>query len=127
MTRSVTKLSMGPGLRAVVVGVVLACAGCPSLAEQYCQTAGECDELLDPVGNSDDSVAVCAVLQQTTLDAYRANSESICQDLADAYEEWMRCAVEEGCDAWDFTSDDCRSEFNDYAETADDAGGRCEE
>ncbi len=127
MTRSLAPSALGHGLRAAVTGMVLACAACSTLPDQYCQTAADCDELLDPVGNSDDSVAVCSVIQQTTLESLRANREDVCQDLADAYEEFMACAVEEECDAWDFTENACRSEFNRYAETADDAGGRCDE
>ncbi len=127
MTRLVETVLRGWGLRAAVVAAAVACVACPSLPDAYCQTAAECDELLDPVGPDDDSAAVCSVIQQTTIDVLRANSEDVCQELADAYEEYMRCAVEEGCDAWDFTSDDCRSEFNNYAEAADDASGRCQE
>lgn len=116
------------GLRAAVVGTALICAACSSLPDQYCQVAADCDEPLDPVGNSDDSVAVCAIMQQTELDAYRTNSESECQDLAEAKEEYMACVVEEGCDGFNFFfEDECRSEWNNYAEAADDARGDCDE
>jgi hypothetical protein len=124
MTRSVSHVL----LRTAIVAGALACAACSSLPDQYCQKAADCDELLDPVGNSDDSVGVCAIMQQTELDAYRANSEDECFDLATAKEEYMACVVEEGCDGFNiFFEDECRSEWNGYAEAADDARGRCDE
>lgn len=114
-------------------GLALSAAllGCPSLPQQYCAVAGECDEqlaVLDPVpGNSDDSVTVCAVNQETTQSIYRANSEEICQKIADARERWMLCVLEEGCDAFDPRENECKDEFNDILELAGDAGDRCEE
>ena len=107
--------------------------GCSSTAQQYCETAGECDETIpffgypvDGVGNSSDSVDVCVQQQEAYLNTLRANSEEICQDAARAYEEFMQCAIEEGdCDAW--TDNDCSSEWESYEELTEEAGNRCNE
>ena len=107
--------------------------GCSSPAQEYCEVAGECDETIpffgipvDGVGNSSDSVDVCTQQVQAKLDTLRANSEEICQEAAEAYEEFMLCAIEEGdCDAW--TDNDCASEWEAYEELAEEAENRCNE
>jgi hypothetical protein len=110
-----------------VACAALVATACPSLPQAYCEQAAECDSLLDPVGESDDSVAVCAINQQTSLDVYRANSEEDCLDVAEKQEEYMACAVEEGCDAFDPFDDACSDEFVAWARASDDAGGKCNE
>lgn len=115
-----------------LVVVLLALAGCNGLPAQYCETGAACDDfaglLLDPVpGDSDDSADVCAVNQQTVLSALRANSEQICHDMALAYENWMACAIEEGCDAFEINQPECKDELEEYRELQDDAGNRCNE
>ena len=107
--------------------------GCSSTSQQYCEVAGECDETIpffgypvDGVGNSSDSVDVCVQQQEAYLNTLRANSEEICHDAALAYEAFMLCAIEEGdCDAW--TDNDCSSEWEEYEETTEEAGNRCNE
>lgn len=116
-----------------LVAATLALVGCNQLATQYCDLGAECDEglsgvIYDPVlGNSDDSAAVCAVNQQTFLNALRANSEDVCHEAAAAYERWMACAIEEGCDAFRIDEPECKDERDDYADLIDDANNRCNE
>jgi len=125
-----------------IIALAILCMGLAScgggITGQYCQAAGECDEEIriipiigefvpvDGVGNSDDSVAVCQAEVDGYLSALRANSEDVCQELADAHEAFMLCAIDEGsCDAW--TRDDCDRERDDIRDLEDDAGGRCSE
>lgn len=105
-----------------LVAITLSLAGCNLLPQQFCELGLECDEglaglLYDPVlGNSDDSAAVCAVNQETNLNAWRANREEHCHKVADAWEEWMACTVEEGCDAFRIDERECRRERERYDE-----------
>ena len=120
-------------LIAAIVVAATSVAGCTSQKSQaFCQIAGEeCDEEIfgipvDGVGNSDDSVAVCAKQVDTYLASLRANQEEVCQDLAAAYEEFMDCAIEEGnCDAW--TDNDCDNERDDVNDLLQDADNKCNE
>lgn len=110
----------------------LALSACSSLPAQYCTLGGECDDrfaFLDPVpGSSADSVDVCIVNQDTLLASLRANREEVCHEMAAAWEAWMLCVVEEDtCDSFQILEDDCKDEFQDYAELADEAGNRCNE
>lgn len=115
------------------VASTLALAGCNQLATQYCDLGAECDEgvsgvIYDPVlGNSDDSAAVCAANQAAFLNALRANSEEVCHEAATAYEAWMACALEEGCDSFRIDEPECKDEREKYAELIDDADNRCNE
>ena len=119
----------GFGLKVGLLATAIAVSGCSSLEREYCQTAGECDDTfaIDPVGSSPDSVDVCVVNQETTLSALRANSEEVCQRAADKYEAFLACAVEQGCDAFDLTQEECKDEFSDYIDELSDAGNRCSE
>lgn len=105
-------------LAAVAVSFTL--AGCNLLPQQFCDVGADCDEglaglLYDPVlGNSDDSAAVCAVNQETFLNVLRANHQEHCHKVADAWERWMACVVEEGCDALRIDEPECRREREDY-------------
>lgn len=101
-------------------------------AGAYCDLGAECDEVtglfLDPVvGSSDDSAAVCAVNQETFLAALRANSEEVCHEMAAAWEAYMACAIEEGCEAFEIDEAECKDELDDYQDLRDDAGNRCNE
>lgn len=117
-----------------LIGLVgaIAWAGCSNLPQEYCAVGGECDDLtglfLDPVpGSSSDSVDVCAVNVETQLAAWRANSESICSQAADAYEAYLACAIEEGCDAFKIAEPDCKDEYDDWQDLISDAQNRCNE
>jgi hypothetical protein len=117
-------------LGVALLSTLLACSGFgPERA--YCETAGDCDDgfgLFDPVqGSSDDSVDVCTVNQETNIAALRANSEEVCHDLADAWQAYMLCAVEEGCDAFNPLEPECNDELEDVADLSNDAGNRCSE
>jgi NTP pyrophosphatase (non-canonical NTP hydrolase) len=79
------------------------------------------------VGNSDDSAGVCVAQQDTRVQSLRANSEDICQEAADAWEAYMRCAIEEGCDAWEILESECKDELGDYLDLLNEADRRCEE
>ena len=115
--------------------VLCACAlsGCNALSSSYCELGAECDDgfeaiFLDPVpGESDDSAAVCAVNQQTLLNALRANREDVCHEAAAAWEAWMACAIEEECDAFRIGEPECKDELEDYTDALDEAGNRCNE
>jgi hypothetical protein len=114
------------GLLAALLCALATTAGC-SLSAQYCETAAECDVPTDPVGNSDDSAAVCTAENETRLEKYRANSEEICHEVAEAWEKFMQCAIEEGCQAWEIGESECKDEIGDYLELLGDADNRCEE
>jgi hypothetical protein len=105
---------------------LLAAPGC-SLSAQYCEKAAECDVPTDPVGNSDDSAAVCTAENETRLEKLRANSEDICHEAAEAWEKFMQCALDEGCDAWEIGESECKDEIGDYLEILSEADNRCEE
>lgn len=106
-------------------------AGCKPLPRAYCELGGECDEatgFLDPVpGSSSDSVDVCTVNQETLLKALRANREEVCHQLADAFEAYWACAVDEGCDAFDVTEPECKDELEEVGNLKQEAGNRCNE
>lgn len=106
-------------------------AGCKPVSRAYCELGGECDEatgIFDPVpGSSSDSVDVCTVNQETLLQALRANREEVCHQLADAYEAFWACAVEEGCDAFDVTEPECKDELEEVGDLRQKAGNRCNE
>lgn len=115
-----------------LLAFTLALAGCNALPQQFCELGADCDDLAglfyDPVlGNSDDNAAVCAVNQQTFTNALRANSEDICHQIAAAWETYMACAVEEGCDAFKVGEPECNDERDDYADLVSEAGNRCNE
>ncbi len=109
-------------------------AACSTSGQSYCQLAAECDEDLpffgipiDGVGNSDDSVAVCAADTDGYLGSLRQNQEQVCHDLANAYDAWIACIAAEDadCDAW--YDDECEREREDIQELRDDADNRCNE
>lgn len=109
-----------------LVPCALALVGCNMLLpQQFCELGAECDEglagiIYDPVlGDSDDNAAVCTANQQTYLNALRANSEDLCHEAAAAWEAWMACAVQEGCDAFRIDERECKSEREDYADVMD--------
>lgn len=123
-------------LGVVLIGALLcaqtvACTFNPT-AGGFCELGADCDDItglfLDPViGSSDDSAGVCAVNQETFLAALRANSEDVCHEMAEAWEIYMACAVEEGCDAFELNEPECKDELDDYSDLRDDAGNRCNE
>jgi hypothetical protein len=119
-------------LPAAALAALSLLTGCNPTVQAYCDLAADCDDfeglLLDPIqGESDDNAAVCAVNQQTLLDALRANRESVCAELAVAYELWYQCAVEEGCAAFKLTENECNNELEDIRDLQDEAGNRCNE
>ena len=65
--------------------------------------------------------------QETFLSALRANGEDVCHEMAAAWEAYMQCAVEEGCDAFQLNEPECKDELDDYSDLRDDAGNRCNE
>jgi hypothetical protein len=118
----------------LLTAAALALAGCNDLPARYCALGGECDDpilmaLYDPVpGSSPDSVDVCTVNQETFLAALRANREDICHRMAEAWEEWMLCVVEEDtCRSFRQGEPDCKDERREFDELARDAGNRCNE
>ena len=112
-------------------GALLGVTGCGSTARTYCEKASECsgDALLglDPAGDAKDSADVCTIEQQGNLDALRANSEDICLQLADAYETYMNCAIEQGCDAFEIFNNPCSDQLQDILDLSGEAGNRCSE
>lgn len=109
-------------------------SACTNLPGAFCAVGGDCDRSLieapfDPVpGDSDDSVAVCQVFHETRLAALRQNSESICFEVAAAYEAYMACVVEDGgCDPFRLIEPECKDEYEDWQDLEDEAGGRCVE
>ncbi len=127
--QAVLSTTLGRLTAPLAIAAVLSLGACSTLERDYCQTAGDCDDAfaIDPVGSSPDSVEVCIVNQQTTLQALRANSEEVCQNAADKYEEFLACAAEEGCDAFNLTEEECKDEFSDYVDELSEAGNRCSE
>ncbi len=115
-----------------LVTCTVALSGC-NASNAYCDLGAECDDgfegiFLDPVpGSSDDSAGVCAANQQTLLNALRANREEVCHEAAAAWEIWMACAVEEGCDAFRIGEPECKDELDDYTDLLEDADNRCNE
>lgn len=125
-------------LLAGLAGLSLSAAGCGGPSSQYCAAASRCDEEVriipiigdlipvDGVGNSDDSVGVCAAEIDGYLAGLRANSEEVCQELADAYVAFMDCAIQEdSCDAW--TDSECQDEREEIFDLWQDADNRCDE
>jgi hypothetical protein len=109
--------------------LITACA--PSIEREFCTLGLECTDpeqlALDPVpGQSEDSLEVCVVLQETSQAALRANSEPECSELADARDEFMACAVEEGCDALG-NEGPCAEEQTRFTRLAGEAQNRCSE
>lgn len=107
-------------------------AGCSNLPQEYCAMGGKCDDIaglfFDPVrGSSSDSVDVCAVNVETQLAALRANSESICSQAANAYEAYLACVIEEGCDAFKLAEPDCKDEYDNWQDLVSEAQNRCNE
>lgn len=106
--------------------------GCTNLPQAYCEVGGDCDDptglFFDPVlGSSSDSVGVCAVNVSTELSAYRANSEDICREVADAREAYLACVIEEGCDAFRLEEPECKDEYEDWQDLLSEAQNRCNE
>ncbi|MCP4503093.1 MAG: hypothetical protein GY822_24415 [Deltaproteobacteria bacterium] len=117
-----------PMLLGLVAIAALTAAACTSSGQQYCEVAGECDDGfigLDPVGSSEDSVAVCASDQQTTLDVLNANSEAECQEIAELLTAYHECVVLEGCDAFDILEPECKDEQRDFSSAYGDSQNRC--
>jgi hypothetical protein len=117
---------------ALLAASALALAGCNPLPAQYCSLGLDCDDvfaLYDPVpGTSEDSADVCTVNQETYLRALRANHEEVCHEMAEAWEEWMLCVVEEDtCDSFKLLEPDCKEERRRHDDLAREAGNRCNE
>ena len=111
--------------------LLLACAcGNPSV-RAFCELGGECTDPalvgFDPVpGQSEDSVEVCVVNQEASLQALRLNSEEICHDIAAAREAYFDCVVDEGCDAMK-ADGPCGDEFSIFVRLVGDAQNKCAE
>lgn len=127
MTSSARRFSIRAAVLSAAFFVV---SGCTTSERLYCEKAAECDDqfgLLDPVGNSSDSVDVCQVNQETFLAALRANSEEICQQRAEAEIAWMNCVAEEGCDSFNLLEEECKDEYERRLELSSESGNRCNE
>ena len=117
---------------AIIAACGLLISACSDLPARYCALGLECDDLFalyDPVpGTSEDSADVCTVNQETLLRALRANREDICHDMADAWEQWLLCVVEEDtCDSFKILEPDCKDDRRKFDELAREAGNRCNE
>ena len=125
------QVSLPRAARARFTALLLtALSACSSLEEQYCAVAAQCDDpalLLDPVGSSEDSEAVCVVTQRTAVEILAANSDDICKERLQAERDWMACVVEEGCDAFDATRPACSDVFLARVELAGESRNRCNE
>jgi len=116
----------------LLFNVVFFSAACGSLEKDFCELGLECDEadgvLYDPIiGGSEDSVDVCIINQRTFDDAFRINSEDICQRIADARVAYIECAVAVGCEAFNINEDECKDEIESLNELRDEAANRCNE
>lgn len=104
----------------------------------YCEAAAECDDfeavLLDPVGESNDSVNVCVAQTEGSQRALRANEEPGCFEEADARDAYFACVADtfardesDACDGF-ILSDDrnpCFSELDDAIDAANDNDDDC--
>jgi hypothetical protein len=124
-------------LALVPLAVVAVTAACSPI-RTYCEAAAECDDLearlLDPVGESNDSVNVCVADQEGAVRVLRANEEEGCQEQADALLAYYACVADayvqdpgDACDGFIFSSDrnPCFSELDDVLDAAGDNGDDC--
>ncbi|HEY4220981.1 MAG TPA: hypothetical protein VGO62_06555 [Myxococcota bacterium] len=133
MTRHLSLLPLAAGL--------LGLAACSSPIAGYCQAAAECNkfdinfEVLDTVGDDDDSERVCEADQNGQLAALRANTEDKCHVEADDWEKFTACVADKfnadhgsACDLMTVGSDNpCHGELNNWLDSVNDAGDRCSE
>jgi hypothetical protein len=111
--------------------------GCSAVAG-YCAAAAECDDLeaflFDPVGESNDSDAVCVADNEGALRALRANEEDGCFEEAAATEKYFACVADafardegDACDGFLFDDDrnPCFAELDDILDLRDDNGDDC--
>ncbi len=113
--------------------LVGAAVGCTSPAQGFCNASADCNATFadfipipDAAGDADDSAAVCAALQQGQLNAYRANTEPSCQEVANTMEAYFACigaAFAKDPDGCDVIEDECTDERDDWQDAVDDVDG----
>lgn len=124
----------GPFALLVAAAVITAC----SPIAGYCQAAAECDDfeaiLLDPVGESNDSVNVCIAATEGSQRALRANEEEGCYEEANLREAYFACVADvfakdrdDACDGFVLNADrnPCFDELDDATDQAGDNGDDC--
>lgn len=107
-------------------------AGCSPI-RGYCAAAADCSDfeaiLLDPVGESNDSIEVCVVNSEGLLRALRANEEDGCFQEAAATELYFACVADtfakdekDACDGFVFDDqrNPCFSELDDVIDLRSD-------
>jgi hypothetical protein len=109
-------------LTAPVALALASLTGCAAATTSYCEAQADCERdflgvvVPDRAGSADDSVAVCAANQNTTIASLRANEEEDCHAVADATEVYMACIAQAFADNDDgcaVLQDECASELDD--------------
>jgi len=119
----------------VAAGALALVGACTSSARGLCEAHADCERdflgvvIPDLSGDADDSVDVCTVQQEGSVQALRANEEEECQIAADKIELFMACIATEfaddpdGCDVLETKCEDERDDVNDALDDID--GNEC--
>jgi hypothetical protein len=116
-------------------GALALVGACTSPARGFCEAHADCERdflgvvIPDLAGDADDSVDVCTVQQDGSVQALRANEEEECQVAAEKLEIFMACIATEfaddndGCDVLESKCEDERDDVNDALDDID--GNEC--